>query len=192
MRYVLYSGSLLPHKNVIVLARAMRAVRAAQPDVMLVLTGAARVPPGDATAEELRRTLTDMQGEGIARATGHLATEQLQALYRGAAAFVLPSLYEGFGFPALEAMAAGCPTIGAATSSIPEVVGDAGLLFPPRDHDDLARKLLRVLSEPELAARLSLTGRERATHFTWQRTARETVEVYREAAELTAARGGRA
>jgi glycosyltransferase involved in cell wall biosynthesis len=110
---------------------------------------------------------------------GYLGVEQLRALYAAAALFVLPSLYEGFGLPVLEAMACGTPVIATNPSSLPEVVGDAGLLVPPGDPDALAGAMGRVLGDIELAADLRRRGLERAKRFTWEETAARTLAVYR-------------
>jgi glycosyltransferase involved in cell wall biosynthesis len=103
------------------------------------------------------------------------------ALYRGAAAFLDTSLYEGFGYQVLEAMASGTPVVASDTTSIPEVVGDAALLCPPRDADAFADALRRVLDDGELAARLRAKGLARAADFTWERTARELADAVDEA-----------
>lgn len=105
---------------------------------------------------------------------------ELAALYSLADVFVFPSKYEGFGLPPLEAMACGTPVIAANTSSLPEVVGDAGLLVSPDDPEELAAAIRRVLTEPDLAAVLRERGLARARQYTWERTARETLAVYEE------------
>jgi glycosyltransferase involved in cell wall biosynthesis len=104
-----------------------------------------------------------------AEALGRVSDEDLVDLYRGAAAFLDPSLYEGFGYGVLEAMACGAPVVASNTTSIPEVVGDAGLLVEPRDIAALAAAVRRILDEPELAADLRRRGLERASVFTWER-----------------------
>jgi glycosyltransferase involved in cell wall biosynthesis len=106
-----------------------------------------------------------------AELTGRVSDDELVRLYRGAAAYVDASLFEGFGYQALEAMACGAPFVGSNATSVPEVVGDAGLLCDPRDPDALAGALVRVLEEPGLADELRRRGLERASEFTWDRTA---------------------
>jgi glycosyltransferase involved in cell wall biosynthesis len=110
----------------------------------------------------------------------------LPALHSGAALFCFPSLYEGFGLPPLEAMACGTPVVCSNAASLPEVVGDAALTVDPTDVEGLAVAMHRVLSDPDLAAELHARGLARARTFTWERTARETVAVYRRVLETAA------
>ncbi len=111
--------------------------------------------------------------------TGIVSDERLARLYQGAAVFVFPTLYEGFGLPVLEAMACGCPVITSNTSSLPEVVGDAGILVDPLDVQAISAAIERVLTDPGLSERLRNAAVQRAKQFSWERTARETVELYR-------------
>jgi glycosyltransferase involved in cell wall biosynthesis len=112
---------------------------------------------------------------------GYVADEQLPAIYSGAAAFLMPSQYEGFGFPALEAMACGTPVVTSDAGSLPELVGDAALVTPVDDLDALVAALHRIFDEPGLVQTLCTRGQAHARHFTWDATARQTVEVYRAA-----------
>jgi glycosyl transferase family 1 len=112
-----------------------------------------------------------------AETTGRLSDEDLAARYRGAAAYLDATLYEGFGYQPLEAMASGTPVIASNASSIPEVVGDAGLLCDPRSADELAAALVRVLEEPGLAESMRAKGLARAAEFSWERTAREFADL---------------
>src|SRR5581483_9161205 len=109
------------------------------------------------------------QGDG-AEALGRVSDADLVELYRGAAAYLDPSLYEGFGYGVLEAMACGAPVVASDTTSIPEVTGDAALLCPRRDVDVFADAVRRVLAEPQLADDLRRRGLARAAEFTWERT----------------------
>jgi glycosyltransferase involved in cell wall biosynthesis len=110
--------------------------------------------------------------------TGYVAEEDLPALYSLAQLFVYPSRYEGFGLPALEALACGLPVVCTDSSSLPEVVGDAALLVPPDEAQSLAVAMERVLNDDELRARMRIRGQEQAAHFTWDETARRTLQVY--------------
>jgi glycosyltransferase involved in cell wall biosynthesis len=104
----------------------------------------------------------------------------LASLYKRASAFVYPSFYEGFGIPPLEAMSFDCPVACSNTSSLPEVVGDAALLFDPEDTDAIRTSIENVLTSPEIRATLISRGRERIKRFSWDRCASETVKIYRE------------
>ncbi|MDP9354983.1 MAG: glycosyltransferase family 4 protein, partial [Chloroflexota bacterium] len=116
------------------------------------------------------------------RFTGYVDAEALPAWYSAADLFVYPSLYEGFGLPPLEAMACGTPVITSDVSSLPEVVGDAGLTVPPTDEMALAEAMRRVLGDPAIGADLRKRGLERAKRFSWEQTAALTVAAYRDAA----------
>jgi glycosyltransferase involved in cell wall biosynthesis len=108
------------------------------------------------------------------RALGYVPEDLLPSLYRGAAALAMPSLYEGFGLPCIEAMAAGTPVVASNRGSLPEVCGDAALLVDPADGSALADALLAAVEDRDLAARLARAGTERAAAFTWDRTAELT------------------
>lgn len=175
--FILFVGTFEPRKNIETLARAFRQVRARQ-DVALALVGRRGWLYASVFDEierlGLRRHVRILEG---------VPDRHLPALYSAAAAFAYPSLYEGFGLPPLEAMACGAPTVVADSSSLPEVVGDAALLHPPTDHDALADALLRLLEDDTLRATLRQRGPEQAARFRWAASARQTLAVYREAAE---------
>jgi glycosyltransferase involved in cell wall biosynthesis len=114
--------------------------------------------------------------------TGYVDDADLAPLYSGALAFVFPSLYEGFGLPPLEAMQCGAPVITSDTSSLPEVVGDAGVLVEPHDRAALAQAILDVYRDPARRAQLAARSLARAAQFSWDRYASETVAAYRAAA----------
>ena len=175
--YILSVGTIQRRKNLDVLVRAAAALRREGRDFTLAIAGRRgwKTHEFDAACEETP-----------VRLLGVVPDESLPALYRGAAAFVQPSSYEGFGLTALEAMACGAPVVAAQAGSLPEVVGDAGLLVPPRDVDALGKALASILDHPELASELSAAGRARSERFTWDQSAADHLAVYREAA----ARGG--
>lgn len=170
--YVLFVGTLEPRKNLVRLVRAYRRVAGAGHPHALVLAG----PMGWHT-EALRRELA-LEGPGQVILTGSLGPDDLDATYRGADAFVYPSLYEGFGLPVLEAMARAVPAVVSATSAVPEVAGDAAIGVDPGSVDDLARAITTILSEPDVASDLSVRGRARSERFSWDETARLTLEVF--------------
>ncbi|MGH7266295.1 MAG: glycosyltransferase family 4 protein [Candidatus Rokuibacteriota bacterium] len=176
--YVLFVGLLEPKKNVAGLLEAVaRLVKAgAWGSTQLVLAGARGWGVGDLEAESTRLGLT-----GIARWLGPVADADLPGLYAGARAFVFPSLWEGFGLPVLEAMAAGAAVVASRRGALPELVGDAAVLTEP-EAGALAEALGRVLADAPLRERLRERGFARAAQFSWERAARETMAVYREAA----------
>jgi glycosyltransferase involved in cell wall biosynthesis len=110
--------------------------------------------------------------------TGFVPDQDLSAIYSGATCFVYPSLYEGFGLPPLEAMQCGVPVITSNVSSLPEVVGDAGITVNPKDEDGLCQAIYRVVSDPSLGASLAAKSLERAQQFSWSRCAEQTIELY--------------
>ncbi len=152
--YVLAVGSLAPHKNLVALgaAAAMLAGRGME----LVVTGGL-----DA------RVFAAAGLPAQARLVGRVDDAGLRALYEGAACFVFPSLHEGFGLPALEAMACGCPVVAARAAALPEICGDAALLADPGSPADFAAAVARVIDDPSLATVLREAGRARAAGFTW-------------------------
>jgi glycosyltransferase involved in cell wall biosynthesis len=119
---------------------------------------------------------------GRIRVLGLVPRHELPVLYSQADLFVFPSLYEGFGFPILEAMACGCAVLATSSSSIPEVAGDAALLVPPGDEQALSEAMLHLLSDPELRARLRQRGFEQANRFSWIKAARQVLGLLEEAA----------
>jgi alpha-1,3-rhamnosyl/mannosyltransferase len=171
--YVLAVGTLQPRKN---LSAALAAFeRAAEGSPHTLVVAGARGWRDDAVAEMLQKPRI--------RLLGAVQDEQLVELYRGADCLVFPSLYEGFGFPVLEAMACGTPVVCANRTSLPEVAGDAAVLVDPDDTDAFAAALAEVLSSEARRAELAAAGIARAHEFTWRRCADLTVAVYRRAAE---------
>ena len=165
--YALYVGNVMPHKNLLALVEAVALARRHVP-FRLVMRGGGR-------PRHVAAVRAAIEARGLA---GHVdwqaytGDDALPGLYRGARVLLLPSLYEGFGLTALEAMACGTPVVTANTSSLPEVVGDAALLVDPRDTAALADALVRVVSDDALAKTLRARGLARARHFSWERTGR--------------------
>jgi glycosyltransferase involved in cell wall biosynthesis len=174
--YVLFCGTLEPRKN---LRRVLEAFRRLdRPDLDLVLAG----PQG--WKEDLRGGMASL--EGRVRALGFVPPDDLGALYAGSAAFVYPSLAEGFGLPVLEAMAHGAPVVTSAGTASEEVAGDAALLVDPLDVDAIAGALGRILDDDGLAASLRRAAADRVTAFSWDRSAELVAAVYAEAARAGA------
>jgi glycosyltransferase involved in cell wall biosynthesis len=174
--YILYAGTLEPRKDAGALLDAWVALRAEDPQTPpLVLAG-----PYGWRSERLARRIAELEPAGL-RALGRVERGRLVRVFQAARVFVYPSLYEGFGLPAAEALACGVPVVAANTSSLPEVVGDAGLLVEPGDAGALAARLRALLADPGLAAELGARGVERAARFRWKRAAAEMEEVFREA-----------
>ncbi len=174
--YFLFVGTLQLRKNVARLIRAFAQVAHQDPDVVLALGG--KLGPRAGALHEL---IGQLGLSNRVRWLGYLPDADRPSLYAGAAAFVFPSLYEGFGIPVLEAMAWGAPVIASNTSSLPEVVGDAGLLVDPYDIDGLAQAMAEVLTDSRLRERLLVAGRRRAATFSWDRCASEVEAAFADA-----------
>ena len=183
-RYVLYLGGFDIRKNV---ATALATYRWAGPVVgeecPLVVAG--RLPERDTPfAPDPRRQARSLglRPEWV-RFIGWVAEEDKPALYRGAVAFLFPSRYEGFGLPPLEAMACGTPVVGSDAASLPEVVGDAGVLVDPDDAEGMAGALIQLVEDSAFHAELRRRALAQAARFSWERTARDTLRAYRETLE---------
>lgn len=173
--YWLALGTIEPRKNLQVVLDAFSnlpvATRSRTP---LVLVGMVGWNAGD-----LLPKINAMEQAGELVRLGYLSQSDLAIVVAGAKALIFPSVYEGFGLPIVEAMQCGVPVLSSSASCLPEVVGGAGLLFDPHDVDDLSRLMLQVLEDTELVASLSARGLGRAKDFGWQKTAQQTVDVYR-------------
>ncbi|GJG89164.1 hypothetical protein tb265_43450 [Gemmatimonadetes bacterium T265] len=177
--YVLSVGTLEPRKNIAHLIRSFAALVRSErlDDLHLVLTGD-RGWKFDAIFAEAGR-LDGLEDRIVF--TGYVDDADLAPLYSGALVFAFPSLYEGFGLPPLEAMQCGAPVIASNTSSMPEVVGDAGILVDPRDSDALAQAMLQVYRDGAMRDDLARRSAERAATFTWARYADRVIATYRDA-----------
>ena len=175
--YILYTGPMELRKNVPTLVNAFAILKKEKKiPHFLVLAG----NKGGGQYDEVMGII---QKEGLVKSvifTGFVADDDLPYLYNGASLFAFPSFYEGFGLPPLEAMACGCPVVTSNTSSLPEVVGDAGLMIDPTRPEELAEAMGRVLEDRTLHAELRERGLARAAEFSWRRCAAETMDVYRE------------
>ncbi|MBI5650019.1 MAG: glycosyltransferase family 4 protein [Chloroflexi bacterium] len=174
-RFILTVGINKPHKNH---AALQSAISKSQSAIPLVIAGA-----WDARYAELQSPISNLQSWVML--IPDIADADLPALYAACELFVFPSLYEGFGLPPLEAMACGAPVICSNASSLPEVVGDAALMFDPRDVDTLTAQITRALNDSALRDELRAKSHARAAQFSWERCARETLNVYRHVSRTT-------
>jgi glycosyltransferase involved in cell wall biosynthesis len=170
--FILWVGQIAPLKNVNRLLRAFAQIKDQFPHKLVITGGQQRWR----TSEELA-PIQELGLQDRVHFTGWVADEDLPALYNLADVFAFPSLYEGFGIPLIEAMACGCPTLTSNTGAPPEVVGTAGYTVNPRDVDDIAQGLRAVLSNPPLRAEMRAKGLERAKDFSWDKCARQTLDV---------------
>ncbi|HEY3255866.1 MAG TPA: glycosyltransferase family 1 protein [Polyangiaceae bacterium] len=172
---LVYVGGLSPHKNVISLLRALPAIVAGAPSVHLAIVG-------DISGKGFMDNVAQLRDFVAARPalaphvtfTGYLPDEQLVELFQAASALVFPSLWEGFGLPAVEAMATGLPVLASERGSLPEVIADAGLFFEPDSPSGIARVCLKFLGDPALQQRLREAAESRVQRFTWSRAAELT------------------
>jgi glycosyltransferase involved in cell wall biosynthesis len=171
-RVVLSLSAKRPHKNLLALIGALAQIPVSERPA-LVLAGY----PTEHEAQ-LRERAHTLGLDDDVRFPGWLSDAEVEGLWAIADAFVFPSLYEGFGLPVLEAMARDVPVACSNASSLPEVAGDAALLFDPHDEAAITVVLARLLADRELADRLRAAGRERVREFTWERTARATIDSY--------------
>lgn len=171
-RVLLSLSAKRPHKNLLKLIEALSSIPSERRPALLL--------PGYPTWHEaqLRQRAQQLGIEGDLRFLSWVSGEELEALWAIADAFVYSSLYEGFGLPVLEAMARGVPVACSDASSLPEVAGEAALLFDPRSEAEIASAIERLLHEPQLAQELKQAGIARAAQFTWERTAQLTIASY--------------
>lgn len=171
--YILFVGTVQPRKNLVRLIEAFS--RITDPKVSLVIVG-----KKGWLYEEIFEAPKKFSVEDRVKFLNYVSDEDLQLLYKNALCFTLPSLYEGFGLPVLEAMANGCPVVISKTSSLPEVGGDAAIYVDPENVENIAEGLQKILSEEKLRKELIEKGYKQVKKFSWERTARETLKVLEE------------
>jgi glycosyltransferase involved in cell wall biosynthesis len=178
--YILSVGAIQPRKNLSRLVAAYSRLRRVGPGgklPQLVLVGKCAW-----LYDETLRAIKELEVSDSIILTGYVPESDLPALYSGALCFVYPSYFEGFGLPPLEAMKCGAPVIVGNQTSLPEVVGDAGVLVDPFDVDDIAAKIENMIGDSNLRAGLRVKGLNRAKLFSWRETARQTLAIYEKAA----------
>ncbi|MGQ9492477.1 MAG: glycosyltransferase family 4 protein [Anaerolineae bacterium] len=181
--YILYLGGFDRRKNVAMLLKAYSQVTQALRGTAPYLVVAGRLPNKDTPLfPDPRRIARELGVEKRVIFTGWIAEEDKPALYSGASLFVFLSLYEGFGLMPLEAMSCGTPVLVARTSSLPEIVGEGGRLVNPTNLDEVTEAMLTLLRDPELRRQLAQHALEQASQFDWEKTAKQTLEVYKLAA----------
>jgi glycosyltransferase involved in cell wall biosynthesis len=187
--FLLYAGSISPHKNVVRMIEAFSALKTelekdqAFPDLKLIIIG------DDLSGNpDLRRTVIRSGMQNDVRFLGFVPIEVLRTFYDAAKIFVFPSLYEGFGLPPLEAMAHGTPVVTSNVSSLPEVVGNAAVLVHPENVFEIMRALHRVLLDQPLRERMKQRSYRQVTKFSWEKSVRRIMDAYQ---EVLSAKGGR-
>ena len=173
--FFLFVGMPSPRKNIRAILRAFEPLADTRlKGVSLVFAGASP----DKFRKEICRSVGRSIEESRTRVLGYVSDEELTSLYGAALALVFPSHYEGFGLPLIEAMACGCPVITSNVSALPEIADDAALLVPPNDTTAIGEAMCRMAASPGLRLELRQRGFDRASEFSWERTARETAAVY--------------
>jgi glycosyltransferase involved in cell wall biosynthesis len=174
-QFLMYVGRPQPHKNLLRLIDAFVKLQEKNPDLVLVLAGKKDVL--------YKRHERKVQKENIQNVyfTDFVSEGQLRWLYENCAAYVFPSLSEGFGLPGLEAMVHGAPVVSSNATCLPEVYGDAAEYFEPRDVDDIVKKVQKVLSNDARRKELIAAGKKQAGKYSWQRMAEQTLDIYKQA-----------
>jgi glycosyltransferase involved in cell wall biosynthesis len=172
-KFLLFVGLVEPRKNLPLLLKSYHRVVSQGTHLPLVIVGR-----NGWMYEQVLELIASLGLTEAVHLAGYVSPEDLPIVYNLADVFIYPSLYEGFGLPPLEALACGTPVITTAISSMPEHIGQAGLLIPPGDEDALTQAIIRLLNDRELKSRLAILGPQQAAQFTWTRTAHQTLQVY--------------
>jgi glycosyltransferase involved in cell wall biosynthesis len=171
--YIVYLGLIREHKNTARLIRAFKLLIASGYTGNLVLIG-----KEDIRYPDVRDAVRELSLQGRVTFVGHVSWADRITILQGATLYIMPSLYEGFGIPILEAMASRIPVVCSQTTSLPEVAGDAARYFHPLRVDEIAKVMKEVLDSPDLQREMIALGQERVKKFSWSKMARETLEVY--------------
>lgn len=175
--FILFVGTLQPRKNIVRLIEAFSKMERKE-DLQLVIIG-----KKGWLYEEILEAPRKFNVEDKVKFLHGIPDEELTIFYKHARCYVLPSLYEGFGLPVLEAMKHGCPVITSNSSSLPEAGGDAALYVDPKNVDDIAKKMTKLITDETLRKTLIEKGKKQVTKFSWEKTAKETLEVLEEVAK---------
>ncbi len=170
--YILYVGTLQPRKNIVTLIQAFAKIRESFPEFRLIIAG-----KKGWLFESIFDLVSELGLNNEIYFSDYVTDQQLAFLYKNAFCFVLPSLYEGFGIPILEAMSFGCPVISSFTSSLPEVGGDACLYFDPQSVDDLGEKIKQIKTDRKLREELIQKGKRRVKEFSWKKCGEQTLKL---------------
>lgn len=173
--FIMYLGRPQLHKNLRRLIDAFAILQKTRPDLYLVLAGKKDV------LYARHERYVERKGLKNVYFTGFVSEGQLRWLYENTAAYIFPSLSEGFGLPALEAMAHGAPVVSSNATCLPEIYEDAAIYFDPLDVSDMAERINSILSDPKLHSQLIKMGREQASKYSWQRMAEQTLKIYKDA-----------
>jgi len=172
--YLIFTGSLYPHKNVVSLVEAAKIL-----NMNLVISSARNI-----FMERFKENVIKMGAGGLVNFVGFVPDDQLSVLYREAVAFVFPSFVEGFGLPGLEAMAAGCSVIASNSSCLPEIYGESAIYFDPKKTEELVGQIKKLHTDPELRKALIAKGKKQAKRYSWDEMARKTQILYETCASL--------
>lgn len=176
-KFIMYAGQQSDYKNIHRLVQAHQQLLRVQPDLGLILVGSIN------DMAKLNKAWVEKNNYQNVVFTGFVSDEKLAWLYQHTAAYVFPSLMEGFGLPGLEAMTQGAPVVSSDATCLPEIYGEAAHYFDPKSVDDMANKISDVLNDEALRAKLVKNGFGRIKKYSWAKTAQQTLEVYREALE---------
>ena len=175
-QFIFYVGRPQPHKNLARLIEAFSLLKKTNPELLLVLAG-----KKDKMYDSFIETAKDLGVEDSVVFTGFVSEGQLKWLYKGCKAYVFPSLSEGFGLPGLEAMQHGAPVVSSNATCLPEIYGDAAYYFDPLDIHDMASSINTVINDTNIRNKLIKNGRKKAKEYSWERMAKQTLEVYKKA-----------
>ena len=173
--YVLFVGAIEPKKNIELIIKAFHICQKNNPHLTLVIAG-----KKSWKFETIFQLVDSLNLKKSVIFLNFVPGEDLPALYSAAEVFLFPSRYEGFGLPVLEAMKCGTPVITSNVSSLPEIVGETGLMVNPDDYEKLAEKILKLISDRDFHSKYAHYSLERAKLFSWEKTCRETMEIYKE------------